>query len=159
MIMNMILVAVAVVALAVTLVRLESGKKRKMIEEAFSGRERLRSAQFYVRYFKEQGISFHIVDGVRTILEKILVADLSRLTVEDDFSRNLSFFWDFDSMADVEIVLALEGTFGIEISSSEAENARTVHDIVNMVHRKLSAFPDLHPQDHPPGVSMYHSSS
>jgi acyl carrier protein len=64
---------------------------------------------------------------------------MSRLADNDDFSKNLSFFWDFDSMADVEIVCALEEKFGIKISDEEAEKAHTISEIVNLVYSKIGA--------------------
>jgi len=76
------------------------------------------------------------VSGVRRILEEHLDADLSKLSATDDFSTNLAFFWRYDSMADVEIVLALEKEFGIEITDEEAAAARTIRAIVNLVWNK-----------------------
>ncbi len=75
---------------------------------------------------------------MRKILEDELDADLSRLSVEDDFSQNLSFFWAYDSMADVEIVTRLEEEFRIKITDAEAGRTHTVEDIVNLVWNKLS---------------------
>lgn len=79
-----------------------------------------------------------MVVGVGTILEEQLSADLSRLRDTDDLSKNLAFFWDFDSLADVEIVCALEERFGIKISDEEAERTKTVADIVHLVQTKLT---------------------
>lgn len=39
----------------------------------------------------------------------------------------------YDSMADIEIVLALDKEFGIEIAREDAAAARTVRDIVYLV--------------------------
>ena len=44
-----------------------------------------------------------VVDDVRKVLELHLNADLSRLHAEDDFSKNLKFFFDRESMVDVEM--------------------------------------------------------
>ncbi len=62
---------------------------------------------------------------------------MSRLRAEDDFSKNLSFFWDFDSMANVEIVLAIEEHFQIKIADPEAENTHTVSELVQLVSSKI----------------------
>ena len=137
--MNVLLgIAVIVVLLAIA-IYLESWQKKKTVEAAFSGRTPLESEQFYDRYFKEKGVPFHIVAGIRAVLEEQLSADMSRLADTDDFSKNLNFFWDFDSMADVEIVCALEERFGIKISDNEAEKTHTVSDIVNLVCNKARA--------------------
>ncbi|NQZ53669.1 MAG: hypothetical protein HRT93_05370 [Piscirickettsiaceae bacterium] len=118
-------------------VKAESIQKEKAIENAFSGRESHSSEEFYNKFFKENNIPEHIIHGVKEILEEQLDADLSRLIDEDDFSKNLNFFWEFDSMADVEVIIALEDKFNIQIEDSEAEQTLTVRDIVNLVWNKL----------------------
>lgn len=107
------------------------------MEEAFVGRTPLPGAEFYERFFRAQGIPENIVMGVRQVLGEQLDADLSRLAASDDFSRNIGFFFDFDSMADVEIVCALEERFSIKISDEEATNAHTIQDIVDLVWCKV----------------------
>lgn len=114
----------------------ESQRKAEKIKAAFAGREPLSPEAFYERYFLELGVAPNIVGGVRSILEEHLDADLSQLVAEDDFSKNLSFFWDFDSMANAEIVVALERHFQIKISDAEAEQTFTVLDLVQLVARK-----------------------
>lgn len=134
---NILLGIVAAVVLMALFIRRESSRKARSVEAAFAGREPLLAKQFYERYFSEQGIAFDVVDGVRTILEQELDADMSRLTNTDDFSTNLSFFWDFDSMANVQIICALEKRFAIKIADEEAEATKTVGDIVALVNRKI----------------------
>ena len=119
------------------LVRFNSLRRAKKIEAAFAGREALGVEEFYERHFRALGVPLAIVAGVRSVLEEQLGADLSRLRDTDDFSKNLSFFWDFDSLADVEIVCTLDERFGIKISNEEAQNAKTVADIVHLVQVKL----------------------
>jgi acyl carrier protein len=126
-------VIVVIAVLVVTWSRYESLQRSKRIDAAFTGRESLAPEEFYDRYFKAKGIPRNIVEGVKTVLETQLSADLSRLSDVDDFSKNLNFFWEFDSMADVEIVCALEEHFGIKISDSEAQSACTVDDIISLV--------------------------
>lgn len=136
---------IIVIALIIWSIRDEPGAKRKKIDETFANRESLTPDAFYDRHFRAEGIAPEVVTGMRKILEEQLDADLSRLTAEDDFSRNLSFFWDFDSMADVEIIMALEEHFDIEISDHEAQNARTVADLVHLVDAKLKLHPNTKP--------------
>lgn len=129
------LVVAAVVTAA--LVRHERRQRQRKMEETFAGRLPLPGAEFHERFFRAQGIPEDIVMGVRHVLEEQLDADLSRLVASDDFSRNIDFFFEFDSMADVEIVCALEETFSIKISDEEAANAHTVQDIVDLVWCKV----------------------
>lgn len=77
--------------------------RNKEVEKAFGGRQELDERDFYERYFESKGVPFYVVQKIREILEDVLEADLSRLSAEDDFSKNLNFFWQEDSMADVEI--------------------------------------------------------
>jgi len=137
LILTIIAAIVVITVITVRQIRYESEQRRKKIEEAFVGRKPLDPEKFYITYFMKKGVSLEVVEGVRKILEEQLYADMSRLTAEDDFSKNLSFFWDYDSMADVEIVCAIEEHFGITISDSEAEKAHTVRDIVNLVSAKV----------------------
>lgn len=130
-----------VIALIIWAIRDEPRAKRKKIEETFAHRESLTPKAFYDRHFANEGIAPEVVIGLRKILEEQLDADLSRLTAEDDFSKNIAFFWDFDSMADVEIIMALEEHFNIEISDQEAQNAHTVADLVHLVDAKLKLAP------------------
>lgn len=132
-----VLAGIAVVTFVIWSVRRESRAKEKKVQEAFAGRESLTPAAFYDRYFLGQGVAPEVVSGIRKILEEQLAADMSRLRAEDDFSKNLSFFWDFDSMADVEIVLAIEEHFQIKITDPEAERTHTVSELVQLVSSKV----------------------
>ena len=111
--------------------------KKKKIEEAFAGRPPLDERTFYETYFESRGVPFFVVSKVRQILESELGADLSRLSAADDFSRNLSFFWDYESAAAVEIVVRLENEFEIKITDAEAQQTTTIDDIVNLVWLKV----------------------
>lgn len=62
---------------------------------------------------------------------------MSCLHAEDDFAANLGFFWDFDSMASVEIIVAIERHFQITISDMEAEQMRTISALVQLVSAKV----------------------
>ena len=55
----------------------------------------------------------------------------------DDFSKELSFFWEMDSMADVEAVVAFEEEFRIKISDEESQNMKTFRDMVMTIDRKI----------------------
>jgi acyl carrier protein len=136
--LGQILILLALLALIGIPVSLWEGrKKKKKIEQAFADRDPLDEHTFYEKYFRARAIPSDVVSKVRHILEDELNADMSRLAAEDDFRRNLSFFWKYDSMADVEIVMRLEEEFCINISDAEAEHTSTVLDIVNLVWGKL----------------------
>jgi acyl carrier protein len=103
----------------------------------FSGREPLDDQALWPVYFQQYGVAPDTVARVRRILSQILQADLSRIRDTDDFSKELAFFWSLDSLADVEIVQALEKEFGIGIADAEAEAMKTLRDIVVGVHKKI----------------------
>ncbi len=112
-------------------------KRKNKIQSTFEGRDSLTPVEFYEKYYKEKGVPLDVVLGVRKILEGQLDADLSQLLSEDDFTKNLQFFFEFDSMADVEIIIALEKDFGIKIEDSEAEKTCTINDIIMLVTNKV----------------------
>jgi len=132
-----VLAIIFIVLLGYALIRYEGMQRQKKIEIAFKDRESLSPDAFFEKYYGSKDIPDGIVKGVRKILEEQLDADLSQLSSIDDFSENLSFFWDYDSMADVEIVMALEEVFGIKIEDSEAGKASTVNDIIMLVFNKV----------------------
>jgi acyl carrier protein len=113
-------------------------KFNKKNEDVFGGRQELTEREFYEKYFAEKGVPFYVVQKIRQILEEELDADFSRLSADDDFSKNLSFFWEHDSLADVEILLRIEEEFDIKISIEEAADFyRTVDGIVKFVWEKV----------------------
>lgn len=134
--MEAIAAIVVLVVLGVALALREARARQRQVREAFAGRAPQTDRQFFERHFEADGVPFSVVNGVRRILEEQLDADLSKLSPTDDFSANLAFFWRYDSMADVEIVLALEKEFGIEITDEEAAAARTIRAIVDLVWNK-----------------------
>src|SRR5262245_40452735 len=134
---NVLLVVALVVIGAIPFAIYSSRKKKKKYDAAFGGREPLDEGIFYERYFKSLGVPFYVVIGVRKSLQEVLQDDLSQLSSKDDFTRNLSFFFEYDSMADVEIVEKLQ-EFRIKISDKEAGEAHTVEDIVLLVWNKVS---------------------
>ncbi len=116
----------------------DSEEKQEKLEHVFAGREPLDDSQLWESYFKREGVALDTVTRVRRILGEILEADLLRIRDTDDFSKELAFFWDLDSLADVEIVQALEEEFHITISDAEAVAMKRLRDIVLGVHAKLT---------------------
>jgi len=115
----------------------ERVQKQKKIAALFHDREPLSPQSFYEKHYQNTGIPFEIVEKIKKILENVLEADLSCLYASDDFSENLSFFWAFDSIADVELILSLEEEFSIKITDSEAQQTHTIDDIIKLVVSKV----------------------
>lgn len=67
------------------------------------------------------------------IFEKLRAIIVDKLSVDENEVTMDTTFEDLgaDSLDIVEIVMALEEEFDIEISDDEAENAKTVGDVVN----------------------------
>lgn len=136
--LSIIIIGIVVLfVLAIPFAIWERKAKSEKLDDAFAGREPLDEQTFYEKYFRARGVPSDVVIKVKRIFESELGVDLSRLSAEDDFSRNLSFLWEYDSMADVEIVIRLEEEFGIKIADAEAEKANTIEAIVNLVWSKL----------------------
>ncbi len=126
-------------AISIPLVIISEKRKRRELEKVFSGRQELEERDFYERYFREKEIPFYVVQKIRVILEEVLDADLSRLSAKDDFSKNLNFFWQEDSLADVEIIERIEEEFGIAFQQKDFEslNPFTVEQIVEITWTKI----------------------
>jgi acyl carrier protein len=118
--------------------KMEQRQKLQKLEQVFAGRESLDDSQLWSRYFEQYGVAPDTVAKVRRILTQILQADLSRIRDTDDFSKELALFWSFDSLADVEIVQALEDEFGITITDAKAVAMKTLRDIILGVHAKIT---------------------
>jgi acyl carrier protein len=116
----------------------ESEQKRGKLEQIFAGREPLDDQKLWKIYFEQYGVAPETVVRIRQILTEILEADLSRIRDTDDFSKELALFWEFDSLADVEVVQEIEMRFGIAITDEEAAAMKTLKDIVLGVHAKIS---------------------
>jgi acyl carrier protein len=116
----------------------DSEEKQERLEHVFGGRQPLDDSQLWENFFKREGVALDTVTRVRRILSEILEADLLRIHDTDDFSKELAFFWDLDSLVDVEIVQALEQEFHITITDAEAVAMKTLRDIVLGVHAKLT---------------------
>lgn len=108
----------------------------KKLDEFFEGRASLSDDDFYIQYFERQGIQKEIPIRVRKIFEEMFEADFSRITSTDDFSEEMKFIWGFDSMIDVEIVMAVEEEFNIKIGNEEAKKMKSIQDIVSCVWNK-----------------------
>ncbi len=78
----------------------------------------------------------------QNVEQKIKDIIVSQLGVEaDSVVSNAKFIEDLgaDSLDIVELVMAMEEAFGIDIPDEEAENIRTVADAVNFVSKVENA--------------------
>jgi acyl carrier protein len=134
-----LIIIAGLIAASIPVIIIGRRKQEKQIEDVFGGRQELTDRDFYERYFEAKGVPFYVVKKIREILEDVLDADLSRLSAEDDFSKNLNFFWHEDSLADVEIFEKIEEEFDIKFQPADFENLQTtsVNDIVEIVWRKV----------------------
>lgn len=78
-------------------------------------------------------------DDALNRIKKVVAAQLS--VKEDEVGENVSFTADLgaDSLDTVELVMAFEDEFGVEIPDEDAEKIATVGDAVNYVVEKSAA--------------------
>ena len=68
-------------------------------------------------------------DKIKDIIIEQLQVDESEVNMETNLMKDLSA----DSLDAVEIIMAIEDTFGIEIPDEDAEKFQTVEDLVKYV--------------------------
>jgi len=74
-----------------------------------------------------------IEQRVKEIIADQLGESVDNITPEKDFVQDLGA----DSLDVVELVMALEEEFGIEIPEEDAEKIKTVGDAINYIKEKL----------------------
>ena len=72
-----------------------------------------------------------ILSGLAEIIEEIAGVPADEVTPEKSFVDDL----DIDSLSMVEIAVAAQDKFGVEIPDEELKNLKTVQDVVNFVQR------------------------
>lgn len=70
-----------------------------------------------------------VFEKVKEIIVNQLGVDADEITMNSDFIEDLGA----DSLDVVEFIMALESEFDIEIPEEEAENVRTVGDVVDYI--------------------------
>jgi acyl carrier protein len=78
------------------------------------------------------------METVKQIVEKVKQIIREQLGVEDDeITPTASFVDDLgaDSLDTVELVMALEEAFNIEIPDNDAEKMKTVQDVIDYIEK------------------------
>ena len=75
-----------------------------------------------------------IFDKVKEIIAEQLDVEMERITLETSLMRDL----EADSLDAVEIMMALEDEFEIEVPDEDAEGFKNIGDIVKYVEAKLA---------------------
>ena len=75
-----------------------------------------------------------VYERVRSIVAERLGVDEEKVTMEAEFIGDLNA----DSLDLVEVIMAMEQEFDIEIKDEEAENIRSVTDAVNFIEEHSS---------------------
>lgn len=70
-------------------------------------------------------------EKVKAIIANELNIDESKITLESSLSEDLGA----DSLDAVELIMALEDEFGVQVSDDDAQSIRTVGDIVALVEK------------------------
>lgn len=74
-------------------------------------------------------------EQIKTIILEQVEVEPAKIDMKADLRADLGA----DSLESVEIVMALEETFGVEISDDVAESLKTVGDLVQFVDRERKA--------------------
>ena len=70
-----------------------------------------------------------MLDKIREIVVEQLGVDADQVTLEANFVEDLGA----DSLDTVELIMAFEEEFDVEIPDTEAEKIKTVQDVVNYI--------------------------
>lgn len=80
-----------------------------------------------------------IFDRIKKIIIDHIDIEENKITLDSSFTDDLGA----DSLDIVEIIMALEEQFEIEITDEEAQNLLTIKDTVEFVNNKISKKEDL----------------
>ena len=79
--------------------------------------------------------SMSVEDRVKSIIVEQLGVDADEVTADASFVEDLGA----DSLDQVELIMAFEEEFGVEISDDEAEKIRKVKDAVDYIEKRAKA--------------------
>lgn len=74
-----------------------------------------------------------VFDQVKESLADILSCDADKIKLDTDLVRDLGV----DSIDTVELIMAVEDTYDIKISDKDAEDLKTVGDVVEFIEDHL----------------------
>lgn len=74
-----------------------------------------------------------VFDQVKESLADILSCDADKIELDTDLVRDLGV----DSIDTVELIMAVEDTYDIKISEKDAEDLKTVGDVVEFIEDHL----------------------
>ena len=72
-----------------------------------------------------------ILSGLGEIIEEIVGTEPSEVTPEKSFVDDL----DIDSLSMVEIAVAAQDKFGVEIPDDQLKDLKTVQDVINYIQK------------------------
>ena len=75
-----------------------------------------------------------ILQGLGEIVDEIAGVPADEVTPEKSFVDDL----DIDSLSMVEIAVAAQDRFGVEIPDDQLKDLKTVQDVINYVHKNAS---------------------
>jgi acyl carrier protein len=75
-----------------------------------------------------------ILVGIAEIIDEIAGVPADEVTPEKNFVDDL----DIDSLSMVEIAVAAQDKFGVEIPDDQLKDLKTVQDVINFVHKHAS---------------------
>jgi acyl carrier protein len=78
-------------------------------------------------------VSNQVPDEIRRVIEKRLEVAADRVTLDASFREDLGA----DSLALMDLSLAIEEAFDIEIPDEEADKIRTVRDVVDYIEKHV----------------------
>ena len=112
-------------------------KTRARLNDLLSSKPERNDQDYFDEFYSGSDVSEEVVSKIRYIFCEQTGIALKSLEPDDDLSGDYSLIWALDSMADVEIVIALEQEFGIEISDAEASSMKSIRDISVIITSKL----------------------
>ncbi len=111
----------------------------RVLDRIFEGRALLSDDEFYRRYFPDGSVLKEVAIGIRDTFIEHVPLDMRRLAPDDNFGRELQFVWSHDSLADVELILAVEKKFAVSINEAEAQATLTMGALIRLVDWKVKA--------------------
>ena len=75
-----------------------------------------------------------ILGGLAEIIDEIAGVPADQVTPDKSFVEDL----DIDSLSMVEIAVAAQDKFGVEIPDDQLKDLKTVQDVITYVHKNVS---------------------